>query len=111
MDIVRAHVEAIGVRRDVERRPTNSHPINTVATTAEIREVVCSIDQRDVFQPHIGGIVKAYEVRPMTACGVLNQQCEVTVRSAVVALQCEGGSVSRSGARHCEHGFARRRGF
>ena len=44
-------------------------------------------------------------VRLPTARGVLEQQCEVTVRSAVAALRCEGGSVSRSGARHCERGF------
>ena len=42
-----------------------------------------------------------------TACGVLNQQCWVTVRAAVAALQCEGGSGSRSGPRQCERGFAR----
>ena len=33
------------------------------------------------------------------------------MRSAVVALQCEGGSGSRSGARQCERGFARGIGF
>ena len=44
------------------------------------------------------------------ACGVLNKQCEVTVRSAVVALQCYGGSGSRSGARQYERSFARRIG-
>ena len=43
-------------------------------------------------------------VGPATACDVLNKQCEVTVRSAVAALQCEGGSGSRSGARQCERG-------
>ena len=36
---------------------------------------------------------------PAAACGVLNKQCEATVRTAVAALQCEGGSGSRSGAR------------
>ena len=51
---------------------------------------------------HLGGR------RPATACGVSNKLCELTVRAAVVALQCEGGSRSRSGARHCERGFARR---
>ena len=47
---------------------------------------------------------------PAAACGVLNKQCQVTGRSAVVALQRDGGSGSRSGARQCERSFARRIG-
>ena len=39
------------------------------------------------------------------------KQCEVAVRSAVVALQCDRGSGSRSGARQCERGLARRTCF
>ena len=36
----------------------------------------------------------------------LNRQCDAAVRSAAVALQCEGGSASRrGGARRCERGF------
>ena len=37
-----------------------------------------------------------------------SREREVAVRPAVVAWQCERGSVSRSGARQCERGSTRR---
>ena len=50
----------------------------------------------------------------MTICGGLKMQSEdpVTVRSAVMILQCEGSSGSHSEPRQCdrERGFARRIG-
>ena len=52
---------------------------------------------------------------PVTICCVLKKQSEdlVTVRSAVMILQCEGSSGSHSEPRQCdrERGFARRIGF
>ena len=59
------------------------------------------------IKPPKGQLCMPLGRRPATACGVLNSQCVVTVRSAVVALQREGGSGSRSGFRQCERGIAR----